>query len=333
MNDVKDKELIEIIILYAFIKIYLCILNLYLIDVLFWIIMIPYLIFNMKKNYIRICNDVKHLNFFIIILCIYIVLNFYLGFIFGYSKNPYYNNIFELLKNLVIQITTIFGVELTRKVLINRNKNNRAVLIITTLVLIMLEIDYKVIINLLENKELLFKYICSTIIPLIGTNLICTYLTKNKSYLYSLLYRILVKLPILLLPILPRLDWFMIGTKNILSLTIIYIIFKFFLVKEKKNVINQKNILKDKICYISTVTFSILIVCFMLGVFRYKPIALLSNSMNPILGRGDIIIYKKINNDEISEIKNNSIIIYTLGEQYIAHRVIKIIKKDGKIWC
>ena len=63
MNDVKDKELIEIIILYAFIKIYLCILNLYLIDILFWIIMIPYLIFNMKKNYIRICNDVKYLNY------------------------------------------------------------------------------------------------------------------------------------------------------------------------------------------------------------------------------------------------------------------------------
>ena len=70
----------------------------------------------------------------------------------------------------------------------------------------------------------------------------------------------------------------------------------------------------------------------MIGVFKYEPICILSSSMNSLFGRGDVVIYKKINKDEIKEVSINSVIIYSIDEQYIVHRVINIINENGTIY-
>ncbi len=58
---------------------------------------------------------------------------------------------------------------------------------------------------------------------------------------------------------------------------------------------------------------------FTLGLFAYKPIAILSNSMNPIFKRGDVVIYKKEEN-----IKPGDIIVFQYQNQIIVHRVLSI---------
>ena len=57
----------------------------------------------------------------------------------------------------------------------------------------------------------------------------------------------------------------------------------------------------------------------MLGLFNYKPIAILSNSMNPTFNRGDVVIYKS--NASISP---GDIIVFQNGSQIIVHRLISI---------
>ena len=64
---------------------------------------------------------------------------------------------------------------------------------------------------------------------------------------------------------------------------------------------------------------SILLVFFMLGLFPYQPIAILSNSMNPTFERGDIVIYKRDEN-----IIPGDIIVFQNANQIIVHRVIGI---------
>ena len=71
--------------------------------------------------------------------------------------------------------------------------------------------------------------------------------------------------------------------------------------------------------YPLTIITSILLVLFMLGVFNYQPIAILSNSMNPIFKRGDIVIYKREEN-----ILPGDIIVFKYESQIIAHRVVSI---------
>ena len=65
----------------------------------------------------------------------------------------------------------------------------------------------------------------------------------------------------------------------------------------------------------------------MAGVFKYEPVAIVSNSMTPIFYRGDIVIYSKPTEEELKKIDENTIIIYSREKQIIAHRVISKYEK------
>ena len=73
--------------------------------------------------------------------------------------------------------------------------------------------------------------------------------------------------------------------------------------------------------------FSILIL-FVLGVFKYVPIGVMSNSMENIFVRGDIVVYEKINDIDI--LKEQDIICYQLDNIKVMHRIVKINEYNGK---
>ena len=54
----------------------------------------------------------------------------------------------------------------------------------------------------------------------------------------------------------------------------------------------------------------------MLGIFKYEPIAILSNSMYPTYDRGDIVIFKKMSEEEFEDEDNE---------------IIELVDDEGKI--
>ena len=70
--------------------------------------------------------------------------------------------------------------------------------------------------------------------------------------------------------------------------------------------------------------FLIFIVALISGIFKYKMIAIGSDSMNPIYYRGDAIIYEKD-----TDIKKGDILVFEYNNSIITHRVINIIEEDG----
>ena len=264
----------------------------------------------------------------VIIASIHIVIYFYLGFILGFSKSPYNHNIKSILKNLFIQILPVISIEVVRSVILIRNKKNKFLLLITTIILILVEIKYNTLLSLFSNKEELFKYICEKIFPLIFCSFLYTYLALKGSYSLPLVYRLFKESINLLLPILPDIDWFVRGTVPIISSVIVYTLYKYKFTKEDKDFRKKKENILSKLSYTITLMLAISLVCFMLGFFKYEPIAILSNSMSPTFSRADVVIYKKLKEDELNELPNNSIIIYTLGKQNIAHRIVDIVKDE-----
>ena len=75
---------------------------------------------------------------------------------------------------------------------------------------------------------------------------------------------------------------------------------------------------------------SCLFLAFMLGVFPYEPIAILSNSMAPSIKRGDVIIFKKTKKKK--DLKKNAILIYHMNDQMIVHRIVNIIDDDDTVF-
>lgn len=336
MRYLKNKNLLLIITLYTIITI--CIIIKYksiytnIINPLFWSCIIIYLLWYTKHCYIRLSGDRKYLIYIIIISCIHVIVYFYLGFIFGFSKSPYDHDILSIFNNIIIQVIPIIGVEMARGVLVNQNKDNKPALIYITIVLILIGINYSVYAELFSDKEQFFKYTCSNIIPSISLGILYTYLTQKVSYLLPLIFRLFNRFLVILLPILPNIDWFIIGSIYILSPVLIYILFKYKFTKEKQDIRKKQENLNTKISYIITLILAITLICFMLGVFKYEPITILTNSMSGTYNRGDVLIYQKLTDDELKKIPLYSIIVYSIGDQYIAHRVVSIIKENNNVY-
>ena len=115
---------------------------------------------------------------------------------------------------------------------------------------------------------------------------------------------------------------------------------KIYTNEEIKQKINRKNKIKKVIDFIIYPIVSILLVCCIIVVlqaiknpgqtpnlFGYKFFNVISGSMKPNLEIGDIVIIKEIEN-----INKGDIITFKQQDSIITHRVVDIIKEDGKIY-
>ncbi len=328
MEKLKNKNLFIIIAIYLIITI-LGMLNnaeFYknVINPIFWFFILVYCLIN---GCIKCKRDTRIQIYAILFSCFYIIFYFSLGCKFGFSKSPYNHKFFMIIKNWLIQVIPIIGIEITKGVLVQKNK--KVMVIIIFIVFIMLEINYYTMFNLIYEKENLMKYIFSNILCLIAQNLIAIYLAIESSYSFILIFRILFKSFFIVSPILPKLDWYIEGTIGILIPFFIYLVFQQILAKKRKRK-NNKGRFKNAI-FVSIFVFCICLVCFMTGIFSYGPIDILSNSMSPTFNRGDVIVFYKPNENYLKNIPKYSIIVYKFKNQNITHRVIERVNKNGEI--
>ncbi len=326
---IKNKYFFSILIIYLILTITLNITNnnLYLniINPIFWTFMLIITTIYLKQNYIRINSNKKYLLTLITITTIFLLLYFYLGFIIGFTKSPYDHNLITIYINII----PIISIEKLKGILIKNHKKSKLIVVLITILFIMLEIDYHSITKLYFTKELLFKYDFSKLISLIAFSIISSFFSLNYSYKLPLIFRTSLRLTYILLPILPSLDWYMMGSISLIGVTIIYLIFKYNFRRELKP---KKTNSFALISYAFTIIFATFLITFMTGFLTYEPIAILSNSMVPTLSKGDILVYKKLTNEELTNLKVGDIIVYKKVDIYIAHRIYKVIKQDNKIF-
>lgn len=262
----------------------------------------------------------------------YLIINFMSGLIFGYTSNPYSNKVIPFLTNFWQIVIVIMGIEYTRSYVINENKNNKLFVILFTIIFILLEINFSKLFSSINDREELFKYVSSTLLPLIFGNILYTYLTIKGSYKLVYIYRVIVEVTFLIVPILPNFDWFMIGIRGIIVPAIIYLVLKY--TSNYKSVRTRSNGRKKQnpLIYVPVFSIILIFVLFMAGIFIYEPIAVLSNSMNPVFYRGDVVIYRKVDNNKLKNIKKYNIIIYSKDGQAVVHRVVDKYIKDGETY-
>ncbi len=306
----KNKKLFFLLIFYTLSHIFFSTNNfyIYLVKPFFWLSFI--IIFYQQD--LKLLNK-KEVNFTLNISIIFLILYLATGFIFGFNKSPYNHTLIYIFKSLWKIILPIVGMEIMRYKLIKSNKNNSFIIALVTIIIIISEINFKAL--LLAHNIIFFHYLVSIIIPTIAQNILFTYLSLKTHYNVPIIIRIFNEVPKFFLPFIPYSNWFIEGAFAIIKVLIIYYLFKYFIFN-KKTIHRFSNF---SIVYPLTIISSILLVLFMLGIFNYQPIAILSNSMNPLFGRGDVVIYKNKKN-----ILPGDIIVFKYESQIIIHRVISI---------
>lgn len=266
-----------------------------------------------------------------IIVITYLIIYVFAGLFLGYVKSIYSHSLLGIIKNIWNYIIPIVFIELIRNIVIRNSGNNKLIFILISLLFTLIDIDLFNIINITNKKEI-FKLTFSTIIPTVVENFTLTYITMTSGYIANLIYLLPQELTNIILPIFPDLDWYFSSLFGILLPTICFIVIKYL--DDRIEAIKPKSRLKKEkpIRLIIFISPLILFALFVAGIFKYKPTAIVSNSMYPIYQRGDVVIIEKVNTKNIKNLKKYDIIEYKLDNIIVTHRIIYIEKhNDGTV--
>lgn len=328
------KFLYVIIICFLFIK-FLSAINIIpmitIVEPIIWFIIfiIGIFITHLDYNHFFSVKDKKET--MIIILIIYLIIHFSLGLFFGYSYNIYNNSKFiYVLKNIYLYILPIIFQEYIRCVLCNYSSNNNKIKAIIAILFIFINLNFVSFSNIFINGEAFFKFLCMNLIPLISLEFVLTYLASIGGYKLNLLYKLLITIYSIFIPIVPNLNFFITGIINTVFPVVVYLYVDQIHEMDTTRVYRD-NSKKSLLNYIPVMLVGLIVILNFFGVFKYGVIAILSNSMNPLYYKGDSIVYKKLNNNEKELLKEGDIIVFENKDgDTIIHRIENIKEQENK---
>lgn len=258
-----------------------------------------------------------------LIIIAYYIIYFALGIMIGFSNNPYPTDIISIIKNIILVIGARCLQEYLRVRLVNR-KNKKLDYVIIIIIFAMLDINIRTAIDSLKDISEFIEYFSGILLTAIVRSSLLTYFARIGGLNLCLTFSIPYYIVEFISPILPKLDWFILCAKDLLLCLSLYIFINNIQLTKTLRLSKRDSKKSNPTNSIPAVIILILFVSFMVGLFEYKPIAVMSYSMYPEFSRGDVLIIKEIDQEKPGAIKVGDIIQYQLGSQFIVHRVVEI---------
>ncbi len=333
-----DKRIIWI---YSFIGIYLFLVSFYatkiskiynlFINPIFWLLLALFTLILLNSQKIRYKAFKDKSQIILIIMLCYILAYFLSGLLFGFVKNIYSTHLYSLLKNIWSFALILIFKEFVREKLVKYSGGKNIFLVLITLLFIISDIEMVNISYYFSSSKILFKYFFSIVFPIISANVLATYLVSIGGFKTSIVFRIPMILIKLVSPLQPDLDWFMLGIFEGLIPPIIYaVINRYHSVRTSRE---SKRELKTTNPLPKIITIGVLVIFgfFVAGLFKIMPVAVMSGSMDPIFKRGDIVIVKKVKEEDCDKLNIYDIIEYRIDDKIVLHRIIKKEKINGEL--
>ena len=245
-----------------------------------------------------------------------------IGFTHGY-KIIYNSIVFRIIPMILITII----VEYLRAIIVKHSFNNKKsmvfISIILSLIPIILEINYGTLTTSYEK----FVFLSTIILPSIAESFLCTYLVHRDNQFSSIMFKLIVQLYMYIIPIVPNLGYYLYAVlKIVVPFIIFYIINKNLLIDENKKSVAKMN---RRIFSIPILIASLILVVLVAGIFKYKLIAIATDSMKDTYARGDAVLIEYLKPEEI---KVGEVMVFRHNNKVITHRVIDIKNKNNKIF-
>ncbi|MFZ1258551.1 MAG: signal peptidase I [Candidatus Saccharimonas sp.] len=173
----------------------------------------------------------------------------------------------------------------------------------------------------LATAEEVVKMVFSNVVPMVVASFLLTYLAATAGLPSQLTYQLGYIASVILIPVIPKHDWYLIGVSSVLLTIAVYIAID----RTRKDRLERRRVRSRHprwaydVMLIAVMTG---LVMFMTGFFAYKPMAIVSNSMVPVFSRGSVVIAEKVNDP--MDVQVGDILQYESSGKMITHRVIAI---------
>ena len=297
---------------------------------LFWIFMtIASFLATKDDPNVKMRNKIDIIQSVTIVVILYCMIYFSLGLIFGYERSPYSHEIKAILENMWKFVLIVALQEYVRFQIIRSSPKSIGFYGFITLLFIIADIGFWNFFDHFSDNVEFFKYMSQTIIPLFVSNCLFTYLAITSGNVSSTIYRGALVLMVYLLPIFPSLNWLIEAMIKIILVIIVALYVNYADMKASR-VVTKRQLKKESVfSYIPYVILLILVVCFVGGMFKYQPIAVLSDSMVPEFARGDAVIIEKINKEDLKKLKKGNIIYFSKDNSLVIHRIVSINRLEN----
>ena len=299
-----------------------------IINPVIWIIICGIAVFLSRDSTIRVKGEQDKTQSLLIVLIIYIICYFLLGLIFGFERTPYSKDILSIIKNLWSFAGIIFFQEFIREALVKNEKKKKINFVIITLLFALLGLNYNNFLDNFVDLREAFIYTSTTLIPTILESAILTYLVYIGGAKFSIIYRLFVTVPPFIVPIIPHLDWFAQAIIGITLPLIVFIYLNYVHVNRSERLSRRERKSYNPVVYVPVFALIIIVAGFVMGLFKYQPIAVLSGSMSPTFNRGDAVVVRKLTDAEKQELKEGDIIQFISGTRYVVHRIYDITNDE-----
>lgn len=277
-------------------------------------------------------NDFKYrqtLKTVMICLLFYFILIYVGGLFTDFAKTIYSFGFTNLIYNIIPTLIYIVLMEFIRSIYINRSNNNKIIIVLSCIVFIIYDSFSKFYLYNLSVSDDLYEYIGLVILVSIARNIFLSILCSKSNVINCIIYRIITELYIFVVPIVPNFGPYI---NSVLEITLPLII-GLILMSPSKRILPSPNMTKrGRISSIVVVSILLLIILLNSGLIKYQMFVIGSNSMNPYIYRGDVIIARRTNSKEIKQIKKGEILVFRYDKKIVSHRVYKIITRNNKLY-
>jgi len=259
------------------------------------------------------------------------------GLYIGFGESPYAHTPLFIVINIIFIGSALIGIELSRAYLIKKGANNRKNITLligfVTLLFMLVSIPTNNFLKLNpSDPATTVKFIGETIIPLLATGLLASYLAYLGGALPAIAYMGTLQAFQWFSPILPNLDWTLAALIGTLAPAVGFLLIQ----NNIQNVYSRsrrkiKKARDPAISWAPVAIIGLLLVFFSFGFLGVQPTVIYSGSMRSSMDVGDMVIISKTPADEI---KKGDVIQYkTEGMALpVIHRVQDIYKEQGNLY-
>lgn len=236
------------------------------------------------------------------------LFNFYLtylilGMIWGFKDNSYSFLVLGIMRNVIKSLFLVSIIEIPRIFLIKK-MNGKKEIVVVTLALILIEIAFNMKRIALNNFYNVMIAIARYLMPIVGTNILLSYINYKYDYKISLVYTIIVHTYLFFMKTVPDIGDSFYGILLFLLSYATYI-----RIDSKTTGIRKMKAVR--------IIILIMYIIFYSGIFSVRLIPVYDSYVDTIIKGDAVIVY----NDEV---KINDYIVYTNNNLYIVSKVVKI---------
>lgn len=295
-----------------------------IINPIIWIIMCFVAFMLGKDSNLRIKGQQDKQQSLLITLIVYIILYFLLGLLFGFERTPYSKDILSVFRNLWSFASIIFFQEYIRYILVKNEHKSKFNFILIILLFMIINLNFSTITEHFTDLKEIFIYTSTTLIPALLESALMTYLVYIGGPRFSIVYRLFIIIPPFVVPIIPSFDWFVTAVVGVVLPLAVYIYLNYVHVNKSER-LSKRDIKKyNPVVYIPVFILIAMMAGFVMGLFKYQPIAVMSGSMSPTFNRGDAVVINKLTKKEKNELKKGDIIQFISGTKYVVHRIVDV---------